>query len=236
MLKIFRSARKKIIKNNKTSTYIIYAIGEIILVMIGILLALQVNNWSENKRINENLNSYVIQLNEEIKANIIILNKVVEEETANSKDIDTIISIFKQKDFDNINLLVKSGSLLSFEEFHPVTTTFENLKSSGELKLIKDIKLRNVIFQAYNSFEKIKLVQDLHYYNMKTRAVDYFFNNAKFSDIQNSKPNFAKDVMFENIALTSASTISQIIDACNASLIQMEELKILLLTYQSENL
>lgn len=236
MLKIFRSVRLKMIKNNKTSAYAIYAIGEIILVMIGILLALQVNNWNEKKQINENLNSYVIQLNEEIKANIAILNEVIEGETENSKDIDTILTIFKQKDFDNPKLLIKSGSLLSFEEFHPVTTTFENLKSSGELKLIQDIKLRNQIFQAYNSFEKIKLVQDLHYYNMKTRAVGYFFENAKFSDITGSKPNFAKDVMFENIALSSASTISQIIDACNISLEQIEELAEILLTYQTENL
>lgn len=60
------------IKNNRTSAYAIYAIGEIVLVMIGILLALQVNNWNEKKQVNENLNSYVIQLNEEIKANITI--------------------------------------------------------------------------------------------------------------------------------------------------------------------
>ena len=236
MLKIFRTARKNMMKKNKTTAYFFYAIGEIILVMIGILLALQVNNWNENKQIKESLNSYVIQLNEEIKANIQILNEVIEGETENSKDIDTILDIFKQQDFDNPKLLAKSGSLLSFEEFHPVTTTFENLKSSGDLKLIKDVKLRNSIFHAYNSFKKIKLVQDLHYYNMKTRAVDYFFENSKFSDIRESKPNFAKDVMFENITLSSASTISQIIDACKKSLAQMEELEEKLSTYQLEQL
>lgn len=49
MLKIFRKVRQNMIKKNKVSTYILYAIGEIVLVMIGILLALQVNNWNEDR-------------------------------------------------------------------------------------------------------------------------------------------------------------------------------------------
>lgn len=47
MLRFFRQIRKKLMEQNKVRTYLLYAIGEIALVMIGILLALQVNNWNE---------------------------------------------------------------------------------------------------------------------------------------------------------------------------------------------
>ena len=56
MLKFFRKARVNMIKDKKVSRYLAYAIGEIILVMVGILLALQVNNWNEKRKIKKTLN------------------------------------------------------------------------------------------------------------------------------------------------------------------------------------
>ncbi len=49
MLRFFRQIRKKLMEQNKIRTYLLYAVGEIALVMIGILLALQVNNWNQER-------------------------------------------------------------------------------------------------------------------------------------------------------------------------------------------
>ena len=66
MLRFFRHIRKKLIEQNKIRTYIFYAIGEILLVVIGILIALQVNTWNEN-RIQRNQEShYLEKLTEEM--------------------------------------------------------------------------------------------------------------------------------------------------------------------------
>ncbi|MEN8789459.1 MAG: DUF6090 family protein [Flavobacteriaceae bacterium] len=50
MIKFFRKIRKQLLAENKMSTYLVYAIGEIVLVVIGILIALQINNWNERKQ------------------------------------------------------------------------------------------------------------------------------------------------------------------------------------------
>ncbi|WP_445732221.1 DUF6090 family protein [Mariniflexile sp.] len=50
MIKIFRNIRKNLLAEGKTSKYLKYAIGEIVLVVIGILIALQINNWNENRK------------------------------------------------------------------------------------------------------------------------------------------------------------------------------------------
>ena len=50
MIKSFRRARQKLLKDNRFPKYLVYAFGEIALVMIGILLALQVNNWNEGRK------------------------------------------------------------------------------------------------------------------------------------------------------------------------------------------
>ena len=53
MIKFFRHIRKNLLVENKTSKYFKYAIGEIILVVIGILIALQINNWNESRKSNQ---------------------------------------------------------------------------------------------------------------------------------------------------------------------------------------
>ena len=50
MIKFFRHIRQRMIKENRISKYLLYAIGEIILVVIGILIALQINNWSTDQK------------------------------------------------------------------------------------------------------------------------------------------------------------------------------------------
>jgi hypothetical protein len=51
MIKFFRKIRQRLLSENKFSKYLIYAIGEIILDVIGILIALSINNWNENRKI-----------------------------------------------------------------------------------------------------------------------------------------------------------------------------------------
>ena len=60
MIKFFRSIRQRLLSENKFSKYLIYAIGEIVLVVIGILIALQINNWNESKK-NSKKEFYLLQ-------------------------------------------------------------------------------------------------------------------------------------------------------------------------------
>ena len=60
MIKFFRKIRQKMLTENKFSKYLLYAIGEIILVVIGILIALQINNWNEDKK-NRELEKYMLE-------------------------------------------------------------------------------------------------------------------------------------------------------------------------------
>jgi hypothetical protein len=221
---------------NESGKYLKYAIGEIFLVVIGILIALSLNNWNQN-RVNKNiLTIYTNQLIEEVELNITKLNKVIDEETKLSKHLDTVVKILQENDLSNPKLLQKSFALLSFEDFHPMTVAFENLKASGEFKLIKNIELRNAISSSYNTFENINLTQDVHFYNMKTRIADYFTKNANYVDFTKSLPNFGKDLEFGNLALGAQSTLIQKIDACNLSVEKMNALKLLLETFRDQEL
>ena len=62
MIKFFRKIRYDLIGENKTGKYLKYAIGEIVLVVIGILIALSINNWNENRKRDEIRKNYYHQL------------------------------------------------------------------------------------------------------------------------------------------------------------------------------
>lgn len=140
MIQFFRKIRQKLLTEGKLSKYLVYALGEILLVVIGILIALNINNWNEEIK-----NS---------KEEIIILKQLQIDFNRNLNQLDQKISL--RKDFLN-----SSKQLFKYIEnpilrnkdsidFHIAKTllyaTFDpiiiDLASSGELSLIKDVKLK----------------------------------------------------------------------------------------------
>ena len=75
MIKFFRQIRYDLMEKNKTGRYFKYAIGEIILVVIGILIALSINNWNSNRIQKQKESLLLSELNNEFKANKIQLEK-----------------------------------------------------------------------------------------------------------------------------------------------------------------
>ena len=67
MVKIFRNIRQKLAAENKVMAYLRYAVGEIILVVIGILIALQINNWNENRKENISENEFKKAVRNDLK-------------------------------------------------------------------------------------------------------------------------------------------------------------------------
>jgi hypothetical protein len=70
MIGFFRKIRRKLADDNKPLKYLRYAIGEIVLVVIGILIALQINNWNEERKQNNIVNTYLYNLEEDIYKDI----------------------------------------------------------------------------------------------------------------------------------------------------------------------
>ena len=155
MIKFFRKIRKNLLSQNKFSQYLLYAIGEIILVVIGILIALQINNWNESRQKKNLERDYLSEIKENLVRDTLNINKTLD---FSSKKIDSIVNslaLFEQakkglpyfKSFSP-----KMAILTDHVIFEPVRTGFDNMVSSEKIGLISNKKLRAELSNYYSDF------------------------------------------------------------------------------------
>lgn len=135
------------LSENKFSKYLIYAIGEIILVVIGILLALQINNWNENRKENAKIDTYLESMLVDLNNDATYFERMV---LNFDKEIKVNSSIFESKEyqtlsFDSIVLKITSY----FTDYKIINQTFQKIENSGLANRLGSEKLNNAINDYY---------------------------------------------------------------------------------------
>ena len=162
MNKILREIRKRLLDNGSTRSYLKYAIGEIVLVMVGILLALQVNNWNEAYKNARMEKSYLINLQQDLTSDLVRLDELKTNFEKAVKSKDFLVSVINSESGRSDSLGVNFRNLSSFvTDFIPNKTTMDELKNSNGLYLISNPELRRQIVTLYNTYDdfvaKLKL-------------------------------------------------------------------------------
>ena len=97
MIKFFRKIRQNLIMENKTSKYFKYAIGEIVLVVIGILIALQINNWNQN-RLDRNFENVMLkEVKNSLESDMEIYDIFVQRASAKKDGIQELLQLIDSK-------------------------------------------------------------------------------------------------------------------------------------------
>ena len=119
MIKFFRKIRQDLLRDNKIGDYLKYAVGEIVLVVIGILIALSINNWNESRKNDLEQALLVKNIIEDLRLDFIHINKSSEQVSNQMNLIDDLISkIFDEKkkiNYDSIGLIRFSS------DFRPIS-------------------------------------------------------------------------------------------------------------------
>jgi hypothetical protein len=167
MIKFFRKIRQKMLTENKFSKYVLYAIGEIILVVIGILIALQINNWNEERKQNKLEKIYLTRLLNELKKDIVTFSNEIQRLEKNNEKIVNLSNIFKDENYNDSLLVRLTNEYMIFGTtypmFNPSTSTFEDLSSTGNLSVISNTEIRDSIVKHYEDYQFVELNFKLDY-------------------------------------------------------------------------
>jgi len=170
---------------NKFSKYILYAIGEIALVMIGILLALQVNNWNENRKIRTTEQQYLLALKEEFNFNKEELKNVIHR---NKLNFDYALIILDNTGPENPKITDKNfGELLtksfSYEtQFDPSQGVLDEIVNSGKLVFLSNQELKFALTSWSGQLKRVKL-QELELLTMRSRTIEMVRNKANLRKV-----------------------------------------------------
>lgn len=150
MIIFFRKLRQNLLTENKFTKYLIYAIGEIILVVIGILIALQVNNWNELRKTDKNQEKYLSLLKVETINNLKEVEKYNKAVTRMNNWQKTIFSLI-DGNHDTISesyLSEAFGNVFSYTyQFRYENSVLTEFKNSGELKNVKNDSIRKYLIE-----------------------------------------------------------------------------------------
>ncbi|NRD22360.1 hypothetical protein HNV10_03850 [Winogradskyella litoriviva] len=226
MIKFFRKIRKKTLSENKFGKYLTYAIGEIILVVIGILIALSINNHNNNRQQRKIEQAYLLSLQSEFKTNLEKINNCLTENYNQVKAVENMLTLFDDNVRDTIS--EKEISNIIFSVFKGVPTfipskgVLTDIISSGNLNLIQNEKLRQEIasfdstldllkIQEVSTHEMQKELQNQLNENGSVRKVlinrGFNFEHRSISDNASNKKVFGL-IKFENTLLDYYLTIN----------------------------
>ena len=196
MIKFFRKIRYNIMEQNKTGKYFKYAISEILLVVMGILIALQINNWNENRINNKQEQQILLQLKSEYQENLREINNKIVLRDSMVKASHRLLSI-KEGILKNVpaDIIARDIFTICFTPtFNPVIGTTKELLSSGKLYIINNSKLKTILTNWSGKTERLTEYEQqlLNYYDndfepylTKNHSVKDLFNGMWTSDLLN---------------------------------------------------
>jgi len=178
MIKFFRKLRYNLMEQNKTSKYLKYAIGEITLVVIGILIAIQLNSARDNnnKRIEEiiRLENILSDLNQDK----VELKKIIERRKSKANSAKIMEGYYHTKKVDNLTDYYSNWvNVLIWEAHNPSLLTFKELLNSGELSSLSNEQIKQLLLQIDYNYNEIFEVRK----HMYEDNIDYLYK--PFGDI-----------------------------------------------------
>jgi hypothetical protein len=192
MIKFFRKIRQQLLAENKFSKYLLYAIGEIVLVVIGILIALQVNNWNENRKTQKLKVSYENSLINDLSLDTLMLGKLIDE----NQEILKLLEI-QQRRFLGPETPMDTLVYIAKNEFDPTfnvrfrynRNTINTLIASGNIDLFS--KEINEMLMTLISLQEIERENSRYHSEVYTNKIsrysdDYPVSGRTYSKIFNS--------------------------------------------------
>ena len=240
MIKFLRHIRKSLINQNQMGKYLKYAIGEIILVMIGILLALQVNNWNNERMASSEEKQIIAKLHNEFKENKKALENFVNElnnqmnaQKALMKLIGAPRAELNEHNLDSILYVSFGATEIAFAD-----NTIKNIMQSGKLNILKDEKITDLLYK-WNTLSEIRKIRMLKLDDWSNdKLIPYLLSKISFKEMDMTsnypwsgtskvKPDYHKvfqEVTFENLLDNNLWYFQQVKERCEETDILIDDI------------
>ncbi len=228
-MKFFREIRQTLIKNRNLKRYLLYAIGEILLVMIGISLAFQVNNWNDNriKKIAEI--RYYQNIRDQISDDKILIEGQIEFNNrymAQFKYANEIVATNDRNKMDSLGLIIRN--LTQYSDFDRRGNIYETMVNSGKIELLRNHNIINGIRELEERYIYINRMENIHYDAMIKYVVPATSPILNFSTSKVQKPELIFTYEFQNLLILLMQVMTEKDQVYNQALNEIESVTTLI--------
>ncbi|WP_071341929.1 DUF6090 family protein [Maribacter sp. 1_2014MBL_MicDiv] len=195
MIKFFRKIRQKLLSENKFGKYLTYAIGEIVLVVIGILIALQINNWNEEHKANLKELTILKSLEKEFNSNKAQLNSKIEHRNTIIKNCRRLLDFYNKPELVERDSIMYYLSSIVPTTFDPVQNDFVN---SGTLEILKNEELKQLLINWSTDVIQLQEVEQMFLRYAEQDIISYTTELGLRRDLQYYFWNHANRSMLES--------------------------------------
>ncbi len=185
MIKFFRKIRQNLLTENKFSKYLIYAVGEIVLVVIGILIALAINNWNNERLDRQEAKMTSQNIHDEFAKNQLIIKKTINEY---SGVFDASLALVDLIGVDREELLKHNldslfNSSLEMDFYFPTSKSFDNVLQSGGTSVLERAELKNTLMEWISLIDQIRNYDELITNWQNSQYMPYLASTVSFKQM-----------------------------------------------------
>ena len=163
MLRLFSSIRQSLVAENKTAKYLKYAVGEVLLIMIGIILALQFNNWNEGRKLEQQRQELIVNLTNDFQANLERIEESLADVTTVVQSMESFLLLVGKDDFHPSEEEVASFMKMTFgpTRFRPFLGTYKSASASGLMSLLRDPTVYELLLEFNETNDYFQKTRDV---------------------------------------------------------------------------
>jgi hypothetical protein len=211
MIKFFRKIRQRLLSESKFSKYLLYALGEIVLVVIGIMIALQINTWNETRKLHKEELKILTNIKIDLKQTLKELEAAHEFHKLTIEEFNKIVAYNKNNRAYTEDLDFAFGLLPHFYSAAVTNSSYKSLQTIG-IGIIENDSLRDKIVNIYD----VVLADLLVYHDDESLlssaiVMPLFAKNFRYTDsaVYKAKPNDYDQLMANEEFLNVLSIIQR---------------------------
>ena len=209
MLKFFRQFRQQLLRQGSFQKYLLYAIGEILLVVIGILIALQINNWN-NKRIEKDAELQIYQaIKRQITEDKSVIDKTIAYNNNYLKQFKYAVQLIEGNNRSEADTLAMIALKLSkYSNFDRKSNIYESLVNSGEINVLHNDYILDELQRLEETYLYFNRMEDIHY-DIVMNVVPELTTAIKYTNQQIIKFDRIYSYEFQNVFITSIQVMEE---------------------------
>jgi hypothetical protein len=169
MVVFIRKLRRRLLMENALGKYLAYAVGEIVLVVIGILIALQINNYNDQRKDRARELGYLANVRADLAANITEMDRYLMTRTDGIAAAQRIIDHFDGKPIEDASAFNADGvSIYSWQRYYQNNNTYQELVNSGNFALLSNDRIKHGLLDLEAQYKKMKGEEDHFRFDAET--------------------------------------------------------------------